>query len=94
LLCDTGVSTITDRAAALEVELTAIETALTSLLTGGQSASMDGISKTGVSFESLQKRKAQIIRSLQRLSYGGRMISINVSGASVGGALPQVTEGI
>lgn len=89
-----GVSALDDRATALEAELTQIETALTSLLAGGQSAAMDGMSKTGVNYDSLQKRKAQIIRSLQRLQYGGRVIGINVSGASVGGALPQVPEGV
>lgn len=73
------MATIASQITELEAELTAVKSAMTSMLTGGQSASIDGISKTNISYESLKLRRIEIEKSLQRLKRGGRGIVQDMS---------------
>jgi hypothetical protein len=73
------MATIAAQITDLETELTAVKSAMTSILTGGQSASMDGISKTKASYDSLKARRIEIEKSLQRLKRGGRGIIQDMS---------------
>jgi hypothetical protein len=73
------MATIAAQITELEAELTALKTAMTSILIGGQSASMDGISKASVSYESVKARRIEVEKSLQRLKRGGRGIIQDMS---------------
>ena len=73
------MATIASQITELEVELIAVKAAMTSMLTGGQSASMDGISKTNISYDALKSRRCEIEKSLQRLKRGGRGIVQDMS---------------
>jgi ElaB/YqjD/DUF883 family membrane-anchored ribosome-binding protein len=66
------MATIATQITELEAELTALKSAMTSILTSGQSSSMDGINKTRASFESIKARRIEVEKSLQRLKRGGR----------------------
>ena len=83
-----------DRQAQLEAELLQCQAAISRVYAAGESSSIGGdISSRRVSLAELTKRQAQIIRSLQRLTLGGRMIAVNVSNASTGGTMPNVADG-
>lgn len=73
------MATIAAQITELETELTAVKAAMTSILTGGQSASMDGMSSTKASYDSLKTRRVEIEKSLQRLKRGGRGIVQDLS---------------
>jgi len=52
----------------LEAELSAIKTAMLSMVTSGQSHSMDGTSLNKVMYTELNKRRSEIDRQLARLN--------------------------
>jgi len=83
-----------DRETELLTELNELRAARTSILSGGQSASMDGVSKTKASLNEINRRIKEINRSLQRLRYGGRMITVDVTNATPSGSLPQSLTGV
>lgn len=73
------MATIAQQITELETELAAIKTAQTAALTGGQSASIDGISISRISYGALSDRRVEVEKSLQRLKRGGRGIVQDLS---------------
>ena len=64
----------------LETELTAIKTAMLSMLTAGQSGSLDGVSFNKVQYDSLSKRRKEIERRISALSSAtGSITGIDMS---------------
>ena len=85
---------VSERETELLAEIEQLKAARTSILTGGQSASMGGISKTNASLTEISRLLKQANRDLQRIRNGGRIIAINVSNATTGGTMPQILTGV
>lgn len=64
----------------LNIELTAVKSAMLSMITSGQSQSMDGTSLNRVAYGELKTRRNEIEKKIARLERGtGRMFGIDMS---------------
>jgi hypothetical protein len=76
------MATIAERLATLEAEQTAINAAITRILTGGQSAGADGMSVSQAGLKTLYDQRTINAKSIQRLLRGGRGIQVDLSYAA------------
>lgn len=71
--------TIAEQIAVLEARRTALESALTAVTTGTMSISVDGMSLSRSSPDSIRSELTRCEKSLQRLYRGGRGFQIDLS---------------
>lgn len=76
---------LTDRLSTLSSRLERYEKARDKLVLTGQASSIDGISISRANLASLDAIISRLVRDIQRLQYGGRVMSIDVSSAQSGG---------
>jgi hypothetical protein len=74
------MATNSEKVTELNTELTAIKAAMLSMITSGQSGSLDGTSFNKVQYDSLNKRRSEIERIIQKLeSASGSITGIDMS---------------
>ena len=81
--CNTGMAnrTIAEQIAVLETRRDALETALTSVMGGTASFSLDGMSKSFTNPQNIRDELTRCEKSLQRLYRGGRGMPVDMSQA-------------
>jgi hypothetical protein len=74
------MATTAEQIAELEIELTAIKSAMLKMVASFQSNSMDGVSVNRVAYNDLKTRRNEIEKKIARLTQGsGRMFGIDMS---------------
>ena len=74
------MATVAEKIVELETERAVLVTAINEAVASGQSFSQgQSFSRTGVSYQSMLKRRDEIDVSIQRLQNGGRGITIDMS---------------
>jgi hypothetical protein len=73
------MATKAEKLAELQAELASIKAAQASARSGGQSMSIDGMSKSNWNPKDLQSERTRVEKSIQRLLRGGRGIVIDMS---------------
>ena len=73
------MATKAEKLAELQSELASIKAAQASARSGGQSMSIDGMSKSNWNPKDLQSERTRVEKSIQRLLRGGRGIVIDMS---------------
>ena len=68
-----------DRIAELVAELDLLNATINRIMAGGQHSTLEAESTLRINYGAALKRRAQIIRSIQRLKYGGRAVAVDVS---------------
>jgi hypothetical protein len=63
----------------LQTELALVKTQLATARAGGQSFSVDGLSKTAWNINDLRREQTRLEKSIQRLLRGGRGFAIDLS---------------
>jgi len=86
-----AMATIAEQITALETEQTAINAAITRILTGGQNAGFDGISVGQANLKTLYEQRGTNKKSLQRLLRGGRGMPVDLSYSEYGDQQEDVT---
>lgn len=80
------MATNAEQIAELEIELAAIKSAMLSMITSGQSQSMDGTSLSRVAYSELKQRRNEIEKKIARLTQGsGRLFGIDMSTVTLQG---------
>ena len=75
-----GMATVAERLAELNTELTEVKTAISGILTRGQSAGMSGMNVGRANLPALYDRRRELEKSIQRLTNGDRGFSVDLAG--------------
>jgi len=71
--------TVAEKITELEAELVLVKAQMASLSSGGQSFSVDGVSRQNINYDAIKDRRREIEKSLQRLYRGGRGFVVDMS---------------
>jgi len=82
------MATIAARITALELEQTAINAAITRILTGGQAAGSDGMNVSQAGLKTLYEQRDTNAKSIQRLLRGGRGMPVDLSYSTTEAPIP------